>query len=81
MEIKSEQKFELVNVTDIDIMFPTGLETYTVKAEDVLTLDDFGEPLSITFATGGTIKFNIYHAFYTAVRTRQVRVLIPVEPK
>lgn len=75
MEIQSEPKYDTVEVTDLDIAFPGDLQTYTVKPTD--TLEAKGDLLTLTFADGGAVMFNLQHAHWYAKRHRTLRVLVP----
>ena len=76
MEVKSEPKYNTVQVTDLDIAFPGDLQTYTIKPEDSL---DTVHPnlLVLTFGTGGAVVFNLTQAHWYAKRHRTIRVLAP----
>ena len=79
MEIKSEPKYDTIQVTDLDIAFPDDLQTYTLKdGLDSLTND--GTLMIVTFAGGGTVRFNLQHAHWYAKRHRTLRVLVPESP-
>lgn len=79
MELKSEPKFDSIQVIDLDIAFPGDLQTYMVRPEDTLT--HAGDVITLTFANGGSLLFNMQHAHWIARRHRTLRVVVPDAPK
>lgn len=73
MEIKSEPKFDVIPVTDIDIAFPGDLQTFTLR-DGVDEYEQVGARMTMRLA-GGELEFNLQHAHWTAVRHRTIRVL------
>lgn len=83
MELKSEpQKFDTINVTDIDVAFPGDLQTYTLR-EGVDAFLANGDSLTMTLGTPavGTVTLYLQHAHWLAIRKRTIRVPKPEAPK
>lgn len=77
MELKSEPKYETVNVTDIDIAFPGDLQTFCLRGED--TYFHSGDMMTMTL-NGGKLVFQLNHAHWWAIKQRTIRVLSPATP-
>lgn len=78
MEIKSEQQFDVIQVTGLDIAFPGDLQSYDLReGEADITEDPEAQTLTITFTTGGTVVFQLKYAHWVARRTHTIRVAKP----
>jgi hypothetical protein len=75
--IKSDPiKYDTIQVTDIDIAFPGDLQTFTLRdGQDSFLQTDTN--LTITFATGGVLEFNLKHAHWVGRKSRSIRVIAP----
>lgn len=86
MNIKSEQKFEEVQVTDLDIAFPGDLQTFTLRKGVDSYTTNAGSGDSLNFVNGdritinmngGVLHFNLRQANWFAIRRRTIRVPVP----
>jgi hypothetical protein len=77
MKITSEQKFDTVQVTDIDIAFPGDLQTYTLREGKEGYING---PMELILDLGtGTVTFNKAHMHWLAIRNRTIRVPAPAD--
>lgn len=75
MELKSEQQYQDITVTDIDAAYPGDLQTFCLREGDKFTDND--KAVIIEFKAGGSVTLWKRPAHWMAIRQRTLRVPVP----